>query len=385
MPSNHDHDVRMSWPPVLALLLISPYLGEVLSTATFPLDLLLPWNLAFFVALYGCGALLCREIAHRWGLGLPGLILLGAAYGVYEEALVDRFWFDPSFAADAGVGDYAQVWHTNLLVATQLTAFHSAVSVCASVLIVSWLFPGARGRAWARPRGLVVAGIAMLLVPLLTYEDFVQPPLGPTLGAIGVVILLVAAARLSRHLQHANCPRPRERRSRSRALGVLAFLCTGAHFTFFYLVPGTGLPWPVGLALTMAPFGAGILAVRRWATTEPLGRDGFWIVTGILSFFLTADALIGLAGRYDLTLSAVLTALALAVLHRRLPVANPGSSGGASAPSRSKTAAAGAVNPFWSDLSRMVRPHCRRGLRPRSRPPAGGQNPGVVMSTNPVR
>ncbi|MCK9900770.1 hypothetical protein CC117_11930 [Parafrankia colletiae] len=81
--------------------------------------------------------MLCRELAQRWGLGLPGLALLGAAYGVYEEALVDRFWFDPEYAHDTGIGGYAEVWHTNLLIATQLTVFHSAVSVCSSVLIVT--------------------------------------------------------------------------------------------------------------------------------------------------------------------------------------------------------------------------------------------------------
>ncbi|MEV4013775.1 hypothetical protein AB0J35_25055 [Nonomuraea angiospora] len=38
--------------------------GEVLSTAPSPLEPLLPWKL---VALYGGGALLCRELAQRWG------------------------------------------------------------------------------------------------------------------------------------------------------------------------------------------------------------------------------------------------------------------------------------------------------------------------------
>ncbi|GII80822.1 hypothetical protein Sru01_58040 [Sphaerisporangium rufum] len=96
----------MAWRPTLVLMLLAPYLGEVLSTATSPLALVLPWNLALFAALYGGGALLCRELAHRWGLGLPGLALLGAAYGVYEEALVTRYWFDPGYARDTGVGGH---------------------------------------------------------------------------------------------------------------------------------------------------------------------------------------------------------------------------------------------------------------------------------------
>jgi hypothetical protein len=305
----------MAWRPVLALLLLAPYLGEVLSTATAPLDLLLPWNLALFVALYGSGALLCREMAHRWGLALPGLALLGMAYGVYEEALVDRYWFDPGYAHDTGVGDYAKVWHTNLLLATHLTAFHAAVSVCSSVLLITWLFPGDRDRAWVRPRGLVIAGIAMLLALFITYEGYVRPPLGPVVVALGVGVLLVAGAFLSRHRPRS--ARTPSRRPRPRLLGVVAFVCAGTHFTLVYAVPSTGLPWPVGLAATLIPLVAGVLAVRRWGTTGLSGRDGLWVVTGILGFFAVLDALVGLGGRYDLTIGAVLTAVGLAWLHRR--------------------------------------------------------------------
>ena len=306
----------MTWRPVLTLCLVAPFLGEVLSTATSPVQLMMPWNLVLFVALYGAGALLCRETAFRWGLGLPGLALLGAAYGVYEEAVVDRFWFDPEYARNTGVGDYAEVWHTNLLLATHLTTFHAAVSVCSSVLLVTWLFPADRDRAWVGTRGLIVAASAMVLVLFLTWEDHVQPPRGPVLVALAVGALFVAMARLTRGLAHAT--RSPARPGRPRSLGIVAFVCTGAHFILVYAVPSTGLPWPAGLAVALAPIGLGVLAVRRWSTTGPLGRDGLWIVTGILGFFVVLAALVGLGGRYDLSVGAVLAALGLGWLHRRV-------------------------------------------------------------------
>jgi hypothetical protein len=306
----------MAWRPVLTLLLVAPFFGEVLSTATSPLALVLPWNLLLFVALYGCGALLCREVACRWGLGLPGLVLLGAAYGVYEEALVDRFWFDPGYAQRTGVGHYSEVWHTNLLLAAHLTAFHAAVSVTSSVLLVTWLFPAVRDRAWAPLRVLPILGAAMLLVLFVTSEDYVRPPPGPVMAAIAVGVLLVGAAFLSRRL-----PRPakdRPRRSRPRALGVLAFVCAGAHFMLVYAVPSTGVVWPVGLAVAVTPIVVGVVAVRFWTGTDPLGRDRLWVVTGIVGFFVLLDALVGLGGRYDLTAAAVLTAAGAVWLHRRV-------------------------------------------------------------------
>ena len=93
--------------PLFAILLVAPWFGEGVSTSTPGLELLVPWNLAFMAALYGCGALICREVARRWGLGLTGLALLGAAYGVWEEALVDRYWFKPEFWDFMEVGRYS--------------------------------------------------------------------------------------------------------------------------------------------------------------------------------------------------------------------------------------------------------------------------------------
>ena len=82
--------------PVVVALFLAPILGEWLSTATPP-------------TRHACGrrrwCSWCRSTAaahccaerspDEHGLGLRGLCLLAAAYGVFEEALVDRFWFHP--------------------------------------------------------------------------------------------------------------------------------------------------------------------------------------------------------------------------------------------------------------------------------------------------
>jgi hypothetical protein len=159
-----------------AALLVAPFLGEALSTSTPPLDLLLLWNLGLLAALYGSGAIICREVARRCGLGLASLCVLAAAYAVYEEALIVQFWFDPRYQDRVGVGSYSRVWHTNLLLATHLTAFHVAVSICSSVLLVERLFPAQRERAWAGQRGLALAAVALVLVVPLTYGNVARGP-----------------------------------------------------------------------------------------------------------------------------------------------------------------------------------------------------------------
>jgi hypothetical protein len=301
--------------PALVILLVAPFFGESLSGSTPPLDLVLPWNLALMAGLYGCGALICREVARRFGLGLRGLCLLGAAYGVYEEGLIDRYWFYPTFWHDVGVGSYSEVWHTNLLLATHLTAFHSAVSVCCSVLVVERLFPAYRDRPWAGPRGLVVAALALgVLVPFAYGENF-RPGASMLVAAGGVCLALVASAFLvARPPRGERADRPRGRR---RAIGIVAFVCTTAHFVLVYSIASTGIPWPAGISITLVPIAAGVFYIWRAGSGGPYGPDGLRVVSGILAWFILLDIVVGLGGRYDLTVGAIVTALALRWLRRR--------------------------------------------------------------------
>lgn len=295
--------------PVLLILLIAPLFGEGLSGSSPPLELLMPWNLAFMAALYGCGALVCREVAHRFGLGFPGLILLGVAYAIWEEALVDRYWFFPRFWEDSGIGTYSAAWHTNVLLAVHLTVFHAAISICASILVVEWLVPRARFRPWIGRPALVLAGLA-LAVTVVIYGEFDQRPPAVVLVAAGLLLIaVVVTALLVGQWRHPGStprtdgePRPR------RGLGVLAFACVSAHWILIYTVAETELPWPIGVTLALLPVAAGLFLVPRLAVTGPYASDGIRVVAGLLAFFVLLDLLVALVGRYDMILGALFTA-----------------------------------------------------------------------------
>lgn len=309
-------DLSGRWrSPALLLLVVAPVFGEVLSTSLQPVLLLLPWNLALLAALYGCGALLCREVAHRFRLGLPGLILLAAAYGVYEEALIVGTWFDPGYQEAVGVGPYGRVWGTSLLLAGHLTAFHVAVSVCASVLVVERVFPARRERAWVGRRGAVLAGVALFGVVPFGYGGAYGGPPAQTVAAGALCVLLVVGAFVVR---------PRVRTSSGRPVTLVVFLCTAAHFVAVYTVPATGLPWPVGAAVAFAPVAVGVVLVRRRAA----GSDALRVIVGVLAFFVLLAALVGLGGRYDLTVAAAAVAFGLWRLRRRdAPAGGPAAGG----------------------------------------------------------
>lgn len=289
------------------ILLIAPFFGEGLSGSSPPLELVLPWHLAFMIALYGCGALLCREVAHRFGLGFSGLMLLGVAYAVWEEALVDRYWFVPRLWDDSAIGEYSAVWHTNVLLAAHLTVFHTAISICASVLVVEWLVPRGRHRPWVGRPGLVVAGVLLAVTPIVYGEFDELPPTSVLVAACVLLVLVVAMAFLI-----GRRPRPATRtrvdRPERRGLGLLVGACMFAHWVLTYSVAETRMAWPLGVALALLPVLGGLLFVPRLAVTGPYGSDGVRVVVGLLSFFVLLDVLVALLGRYDMILSATLAA-----------------------------------------------------------------------------
>ena len=77
-----DSGAHSNRRPLLALVLLSPVLAEMLSGSTPPLEWLNPIAVLFLIWLYGAGVLVMRETAVRWKTGWPSILLLGAAYGI---------------------------------------------------------------------------------------------------------------------------------------------------------------------------------------------------------------------------------------------------------------------------------------------------------------
>jgi len=87
---------RAHVPALITLLLLSPVLAELLSGSAPPAEFFTPFALVFLTFWYGVGAILCRELSIRWGSGLIGLFLLGAAFGILEEGILIKTFFRPA-------------------------------------------------------------------------------------------------------------------------------------------------------------------------------------------------------------------------------------------------------------------------------------------------
>jgi len=82
-------------PPAWVLYFLAPIIGELLSGSAPPIEFFNPFGLLILPALYGSGAILARELALRREKRWPTILVLGLAYGILEEGLMVKSFFDP--------------------------------------------------------------------------------------------------------------------------------------------------------------------------------------------------------------------------------------------------------------------------------------------------
>jgi hypothetical protein len=166
---------RRNWKPVLTLLLLSPAVGELLSGSSPPSQFVNPILLLFLLGLYGCGALLVRELTTRFHLNVLGILLLGVAYGIIEEGLTCKSFFNPYWKDVGYLSTYGRAWGVNWLWTLGLIAYHAVVSITVPVFLTEALFRDWAAGPWLRRRGWIIAGVCLGLVTLLGFVAFDSP------------------------------------------------------------------------------------------------------------------------------------------------------------------------------------------------------------------
>ncbi len=330
--------MKRLFTPALALFLLSPAVGELLSSSSPPAEFFQPFTFLLLASLYGSGALLVRELAHRWGKGWPSVLLLGAAYGIVEEGLAVKSFFDPGWVDLGPLGVYGRWAGVNWVWALGLTIYHAVFSIGIPVLLVGLMFPAGRDRSWLTPRGLtLIAGLfaAITLFINLALTPYRPPWAGLVLAAAAVAALAWWARRIAPRIpegiapsreapwkgipQAISAPRTvddaRPFPSPLR-LGVAAFAATLGLFFFLWFLPNTPVPAVAWMVLTTAyviwlwvAFGQKA-AHRSWTEGHSLAA-----AAGALGFFILLSPLVELdPNRPDNATGMTLVGLAAAGL-----------------------------------------------------------------------
>jgi hypothetical protein len=238
---------RFRFPPALALWLIAPVFGEMFSGSTPLNEYLSPLTILVFGMLYGSGAILVRETVLRVRGGWRSLLLLGAAYGIYEEGLVVRSFFDPNWMDLGRLGVYGRVAGVNWVWTEHLTIFHALISIAAGIVFVEMLYPERRAESWIGGRGWgvnLLAFAAMLPVgSLLNPYDAPDAALGFCWLAIALLAVFAGKPLNAGEGLPRSVPRPRR-------FWITGFLAAFLQFLFVYAAADAdNPPFPVAMIL----------------------------------------------------------------------------------------------------------------------------------------
>ncbi|WP_405163399.1 hypothetical protein OG203_45305 [Nocardia sp. NBC_01499] len=189
---------RTQWGPVLGLLVVAPFVGEFLlgnlTVSALPLGLLL-------APMYGGGALLVREVGRRTR-GWPTMVLLAAAYALFEEGPVDQLLWNDSYAQrDLLHGPtYLPALGMSVALTQQVLSLHTIWSICVPIVLVEAMAGERRNVLWLGRIGLVVSSVLFVAGAVLVFYGnysegcFLASPW--QFGSMMVVIVVLVAAAL---------------------------------------------------------------------------------------------------------------------------------------------------------------------------------------------
>jgi hypothetical protein len=238
------------------------------------------------VVLYGGGAVIIRELTFRWGKGWRSILLLGAAYGIIEEGLMVKSFFDPNWMDLGALGTYGRWLGVNWIWSLELTAYHMVISIAIPILLVNLLYPNEGDRSWVSGRALKVIGGLFTLDVLVGFFLLTpyRPPLVPYLVSAGLVILLfVLARRLPVQFQLAE----NTHQKNPVWVGLLAFWATVGLFLIVWMTSESTIPALVGFLILAAWIGL-CLITTGWLLGWKAGswRHEFALAAGGLGFLI---------------------------------------------------------------------------------------------------
>jgi hypothetical protein len=308
----------VGWKPIVALLIAAPACAELVTGSTPPLLWILPPVLLAFIGVYGLSALGLRELRIRWGIGWPGLAVLGLAFGILNEGFAAETLFNPHDLAIGPALWYGRWAGVPWIWTVWILVFHATFSICAPIFLVEWRWPEFRNVSWIRGRTTAAALAGSVTVAVVlnfifsTYRLSAFQWIG---GAVAILALAAAARWIARPAWDRLPAIPPIRRWWGYALAMVGFLVTSY---FAYAGGPAAGRVPVVNLLLLVIADLGLVLVLRSSLGPGGDRRRFAVLLGGYAFFLALSPLSEFAfGYVGLIPVDVAWMLLLVYLYRR--------------------------------------------------------------------
>ncbi len=275
----------MKISPALALFFLSAAIAELLSGSAPPMEFFNPFGFILLSSLYGSGALVVRELKIRWNKGYVSMLVSGAVYGVIEEALMVKSFFDPHWMDLGILGVYGRWQGVNWVWAEWLTIYHAIFSIAIPITLVELAYPKKRNVRWVSDRkfiGLVTLLMGVTAFGYLFLTDFYPPLLQYCFFVVTVGFLTILAWRIPNNVGKGGSLQILT----PIKLFIVGFLAVLTFFLFF----GAG-PYIINEPLILMVIGIGLVSIiflflRRYDWNEDTLYHKFALVAGAVVFLI---------------------------------------------------------------------------------------------------
>ena len=256
--------------PAIVLFLLAPAIGELLSGSSPPAEFFKPFPFLLLAVLYGGGTLIVRELTLRWGGGWRQFMLLAITYGIVEEGLMAKSFFDPAWMDLGLLATYGRLLGVNWVWSVNLTIYHMSVSILVPVLLAQAVFHSRAGDRWLG-RGALRFVVSLFLADVVfgfLFTPF-RPPALTTLICIAIIVVLIVLARRAKPTLHDDLPGSLRRARWFLPVGFIGMA------TFFlscmWALPEAGVPPLVTMAVAVL-----IAAFTWWLVARMSGHGRLW-------------------------------------------------------------------------------------------------------------
>jgi hypothetical protein len=178
------------------LFFLAPAVAELLLGSSPPSEFFNPLIFLLLTSLYGSGAVIVREAKVRWNKGYVSTFILGSAYGIIEEGLMVKSFFDPEWMDLGVLGVYGRWLDTNWVWAEWLTIYHAIFNIAIPIVLVELAYPKKRNNRWVGNKkflGLIILLGSITAFGYLFLTSY-RPPLPQYLLSALMVLGLILFA-----------------------------------------------------------------------------------------------------------------------------------------------------------------------------------------------
>lgn len=318
--STSSKDSKLKRPklsPPLVLFILAPAIGELLSGSSPPLEFFNPIVFLLLASLYGSGAIVMRELKIRWKKDFRSLLLLGAAYGILEEGLMVKSFFDPKWMDLGVLGVYGRWMEVNWVWVEMLIIYHAVFSITIPIVLVELAYPERKDTSWVGKHALAGFVTLLIIVTALGYFFLTPyfPPLLHYIIAISVMFLFIYIAYKIPLKKQAE---EDKKSGNPRTLWITGLASTSAFFLLFWAGPNF-ISNPIILMLLGILLVIGMLKLLNrfdWKNSKS-APSRLAIVAGALSFLVFLAFLQEFNGMWGMSLIGLATIIGLLLLKRK--------------------------------------------------------------------